>query len=220
MGIENFEKYGELFGFGQLTNLDLPNEKSGLLPTKQWLIDNIGKNVGFGGRLVNYGIGQGEILTTPLQMAEYTSIIANKGTYYQPHIVKAIEEIATQRKEVIPYTSKKIKINSNYFDIIHNGMYRVVTSGTGTSAYVPGLKVCGKTGTAQNPGRDHSWFVCFAPMDNPQIAIAIIVENAGWGGAISAPIAQKLLMKYFNIKFQSPSLPDSTATVPSTTAKR
>jgi penicillin-binding protein 2 len=98
-------------------------------------------------------------------------------------------------------------------------MLRVVTSGTGTSAYVPGLKVCGKTGTAQNPGRDHSWFVCFAPMDNPQIAIAIIVENAGWGGAISAPIAQKLLMKYFNIQIQSPKPIDSTAT-PKTTATR
>lgn len=220
LGIEHFEKYGKLFGFGQLTNIDLPNEKSGLLPTKQWLIDNIGQNVGFGGRLVNYGIGQGEILTTPLQMAAYTAILANKGTYYQPHIVKEIEEIATQRKEVIPYVSKKINIDSRYFDIIQNGMYRVVTSGTGTSAYVPGLKVCGKTGTAQNPGRDHSWFVCFAPMDNPQIAIAIIVENAGWGGAISAPIAQKLLMKYFNIKFQSPSSPDSTSTIPSATAKR
>jgi len=98
-------------------------------------------------------------------------------------------------------------------------MYRVVTSGTGTSAYVPGLKVCGKTGTAQNPGRDHSWFVCFAPMDNPQIAIAIVVENAGWGSAISAPIAQKLLMKYFHINPQPRKVTDSTVTT-ATTAKR
>ncbi|MBP7215456.1 MAG: penicillin-binding protein 2 [Candidatus Kapabacteria bacterium] len=219
IGMDIFEKYGNMFGFGQFTNIDLPNEKAGLLPTKSWLYKNAGENVSFGGRLVNYGIGQGEILVTPLQMAVYTAAIANKGTIFQPHIVKEIEEIATQRKEVIPYSSKKLNINSVYFDIIQQGMLRVVTSGTGTSAYVPGLKVCGKTGTAQNPGRDHSWFVCFAPMDNPQIAIAIIVENAGWGGAISAPIAQKLLMKYFNIQIQSPKPIDSTAT-PKITATR
>jgi len=219
IGMDNFEKYGKMFGFGQLTNIDLPNEKSGLLPTRSWLFENAGRNVSLGGRLVNYGIGQGEILVTPLQMAVYTAAIANKGTIYQPHIVKEIEEIATQRKEIIPYSSQKLNINSAYFDIIQQGMLRVVTSGTGTSAYVPGLTVCGKTGTAQNPHKDHSWFVCFAPMDNPQIAIAIIVENAGWGGAISAPIAQKLLMKYFNIKIQSPQLIDSTSTANATATR-
>lgn len=219
LGMDNFEKYGKMFGFGQFTNIDLPNEKPGLLPTKQWLTDKIGKNIGFGGRLVNFGIGQGEILVTPLQMAVYTAVIANKGTIYQPHIVREIEEIATQRKEMVPFDYKQLGINSNYFDIIHQGMYRVVTSGTGTAAFVPGLKICGKTGTAQNPGKDHSWFVCFAPMDNPQIAIAIIVENAGWGGAISAPIAQKLLMKYFNIKPQLPNPVDSTLANPTTAAR-
>ena len=219
LGIDDFEKYGKMFGFGQLTNIDLPNEKAGQLPSRQWLIEKEGDRVGFGGRLVNYGIGQGEILVTPLQMAVFTATIANKGTIYQPHIVKEIEEIATQRKEKVPYMYNKIQVSESAFDLIHQGMYRVVTSGTGTSAYVPGLKVCGKTGTAQNPGRDHSWFVCFAPMDNPQIAIAIVVENAGWGSAISAPIAQKLLMKYFHINPQPRKVTDSTVTT-ATTAKR
>lgn len=206
LGINTFAKYGYLMGFGQPTGIDLPSEKSGVLPDTTYLKAKFKReNVSFLGFLPNYGIGQGEILVTPLQMAVYTAAIANKGTLFQPSIVREIENVVMKKREKIPHRATKLPIDPRVFETIHRGMYKVVNEGggTATNASIPGLKVCGKTGTAQNNqrgGRDHSWFVCFAPMDNPEIAIAVIVENAGFGAQVAAPIARNMLMKVFNIQ--------------------
>jgi penicillin-binding protein 2 len=211
VGMDYFGKYGKMFNFGSSTGVDLPDETSGILPDKEWLYKTNGNTISYPGRLVNFGIGQGEILVTPLQMAVYVAAIANKGTIHQPHIVRSIQDMAKKKIEKVNYISKKLPIDKWIFDIIGKSMYYVVnvSGGTATKAQVPGIKVCGKTGTAQNQGGDHSWFVCYAPYEKPEIVIAVIVENAGFGAQVAAPIARDILMKHFKVAFHSNS-PDSS----------
>lgn len=201
LGYERFEKYGKMFGFGMKSGIDLPHENPGLLPTKAWLESRLGKGGASEGRLVNYGIGQGEILTTPLQIAAYTAAIANEGTYNQPHVVTHIRNNITNKKESVNYQSENLPIDKKYFKIIKDGMFDVVNvaGGTASGARLVDIDVCGKTGTAENPhGRDHSWFVSFAPKENPKIAICVFVENAGFGSEVAAPIAHKILDTFFH----------------------
>ncbi len=205
-----------MFGFGEKTRIDLPGEKSGFLPTVQWFEKKFRTSKIPQGYLANFGIGQGEIAVTPLQMAVYTAALANWGIRYQPHIVKAIHNNLTNKIEQVAYDSIKIPIPKKYFDIVREGMYEVVNrpGGTAQNAALPGIKVCGKTGTAQNVGRDHSWFVCFAPMEKPKIAVVVMIENGGFGSAIAAPIAKKFLWKFFKLdKLYAPKT-DSSRTVP------
>lgn len=199
LGMKNFEKYGKMFNFGELTHIDLPHEKAGRLPTAEWLQSKDKSLRSFKGRLVNYGIGQGEILVTPLQMAAYVAAIANGGTYYQPHLVRSVYNHLTKKTDILNYDSKKIKIDKRYFDIVKSGMWEVVNAGgTGSGVAIYGLDICGKTGTAQNPhGLDHSWFVSFAPKDNPKIAMCVFVENAGYGAAVAGPITRRILEEFF-----------------------
>ncbi|MCK5740914.1 MAG: penicillin-binding protein 2 [Chlorobi bacterium] len=201
LGVDKLEKYSRMFGFGGRSNVDLPSENPGTIPTRDWAKRNFGKSNVPLGHLANWGIGQGTITTTPLQMASYCATLANKGTYYQPHIVSDIHNNVTDKIEPIQFASYKLPIDKKYFDVIHNGMYDVVNRAGGTATNVrvrSGIKVCGKTGTAQNPhGRDHSWFICFAPKDDPQIALAVIIENAGFGNVVAGPIARNVLTKFF-----------------------
>lgn len=202
LGMENFEKYGHMFGFGELTHIDLPGEYAGIMPTMEWL--NASKYRGFSkGKLLNYGIGQGEISVTPIQMAVYCAALANKGTVLQPHIVSRVHNAEAKKYMDLDYSSRHVGIAEKYFDIIHQGMYDVVNTpgGTASQARIPEVKVCGKTGTAQNPhGRDHAWFICFAPLEDPQIAMCVMVENSGFGGSVAAPIARQVLEAFFGIE--------------------
>lgn len=201
LGIKNYEKYGLMFGFGQKTFIDIPEDSKGKLPNEQFYKKQRLSDAEIRGRLVNLGIGQGEIGVSPLQMAVYCSALANRGTIYQPHMVRSIYNRKTHQLQDVAFASKKLpSFKSEYWDAIHDGMYDVVHTpgGTALSARVPGIDICGKTGTAQNShGEDHAWFICFAPRINPKIALCILVENAGFGGTISAPIAQRLLTKFF-----------------------
>jgi penicillin-binding protein 2 len=159
-----------------------------------------GKN-GWGlGRLVNLAFGQGELGVTPLQMAAYTAALANRGTYYQPHVVRSYFNKITGKIEPVEYGSRKIEIRSDIWDVTHAGMYDVVNTPGGTAgrARVEGINVSGKTGTAENPhGEDHAWFVCFAPSEKPTIAMCVMIENIGFGGSHSAPVAKQILEAYF-----------------------
>lgn len=200
LGFDKFYEYGSMFGFGQESGIDIPNEQTGLLPSRKYLTDRYGGNAVSKGRMANFGIGQGEILVTPLQMAVYTATIANNGKYIQPHTVSAILNHYTNKKENISYKSHQIPIESKYFELVKKAMFDVVNTGGGTagSARLEDIDVCGKTGTAENPhGKDHSWFVCFAPYENPEIALAVFVENAGFGGSVAAPISKEFLNAYF-----------------------
>ena len=201
LGMERYNRYGRMFGFGEKSFIDVPGEKAGILPSTELFNKWYGVKGWTPGRLVSLGIGQGELSVTPMQMAVYTAALATKGKIVQPHAVRSIKNNITQRTEVLDYASRQLPLNPNLFNVVQRGMYDVVNSpgGTGSAAKVPGISVCGKTGTAQNShGQDHAWFVCFAPMENPKIAICVMVENAGFGGAISAPIAGKLMNGFFH----------------------
>jgi penicillin-binding protein 2 len=215
LGFEKMAYYGKMFGFGQRTHIDIPHEGKGIMPTIEWLTKRYQKRRWIPkGLIVNYGIGQGEISVTPLQMAVYCAALANGGTINQPHVVKAINNSVLNKTEKVDYASRKLPVKPYYFKIVREAMYDVVNKpgGTAYSVRIPALKAAGKTGTAQNPhGRDHSWFICFAPFDKPKIAIAVIVENAGFGSTVAAPIAMKLVAQYLGVKTSFPK--DSTNTL-------
>ena len=197
VGFEDWTKYGAMFGFGEKTGIDIPAERSGLLPSTEYYDKRYGKNKWTKGYLVSLAIGQGELGTTPVQLATYAAAIANKGTLFQPHIVNGYRDTATGEYFQYEYDKQQLPVSASTFNLIHDGMIGVVERGTGTLAKVPGVTIAGKTGTAQNPhGRDHAWFIAFAPVKNPKIAMAVLVENAGFGGAISAPIARELIRYY------------------------
>ncbi|HEY8931520.1 MAG TPA: penicillin-binding protein 2 [Mucilaginibacter sp.] len=183
------------FGLGSRLDLDVPGESRGNVPTPLYY-DNIYRKGGWrSSTIINLAIGQGELLATPLQLANLECTIANKGFYYKPHLIKAIGAHNVIKKE---YLEKNyVGIDSTYFDPVINGMQRVVESGTAIRSKIPGIIMCGKTGTAQNPhGEAHSVFVAFAPRENPKIAIAVVVENSGEGAHWAAPIASFIVEKY------------------------
>lgn len=183
------------FGLGSRLGLDLPNEGRGFLPTSEHY-DKIYHQGGWrSSTVVSLAIGQGELLATPLQLANVECTIANRGFFFQPHLIKSIGE-----KEIIKDEYRKrnfVGIDSMYFDPLIDGMQSVVEHGTAKGSRISGIVMCGKTGTADNPhGKPHSVFVAFAPRDNPKIAIAVVVENGGQGADAAAPIASFIVEKY------------------------
>ena len=198
LGVKKIIEYGKMFGFGRKTGIDLPYEVKGNYPTYQKLEKNY-KGYIPKGLALNWGIGQGEILTSPVQMAVYTSAIANGGYLVQPRVVQSVKNYVSNTTEEISYSRKQIMIPEKYFDIVRHGMYKVVNEpgGTAQSVKLDNVKICGKTSTAQNPhGKPHGWFVSYAPYEKPELVVVAIVENVGYGGVHAAPIA-KQLHKYF-----------------------
>jgi penicillin-binding protein 2 len=193
------------FGIGTALGIDLPGERNGLLP-KADLYTKRYKNDRWGSAFtISLSIGQGELGITPLQMANVMAIVANRGFYYKPHLIKAIGDKKIIKDEFLK--KNNAGVNSSYFDVIIDGMSAVVNQPSGTAWYsrIPEIEMCGKTGTVQNPhGEDHSVFVAFAPRDNPKIAIAVVVENAGFGATWSAPIASLMVEKYISKKINRP----------------
>jgi penicillin-binding protein 2 len=201
VGLEKWHDYGEMFGFGDREGIDLPGEKRGVLPSTAYYDRRLGAGRWTKGYLVSLGIGQGELNTTPLQLANFAATIANNGTWHQPHLVSGYRDTRSGTYVPLNYEERKLSVSQRSFDVVKAGMQGVVLQGTGTLARVAGVTVAGKTGTAQNPhGQDHAWFICFAPIENPKIAIAVLVENAGFGGSVSAPIARELINYYVNGK--------------------
>lgn len=191
-------------GFGRQLGVDLPSEKGGVLPTIELYNKIHGKGRWKSLSIISLAIGQGEIGATTLQLANLSAIIANRGYYYTPHVVKEIEgdmDIDPKFKE-----KQESGIDHKYFDDIVQGMYLAVNGGAGSGAtawsvQLPDIDMCGKTGTAQNPhGKDNSVFMCFAPRENPKIAVAVYVENAGFGATYAAPIAALMVEKYLKRK--------------------
>ncbi|MCL2390767.1 MAG: penicillin-binding transpeptidase domain-containing protein, partial [Endomicrobia bacterium] len=201
LGVRNLEKYARKFYIGERTGIDLPNEKKGFIPTPEWK-KSLFKMSWLQGDTVILAIGQGALDVTPLQMAAMISAVANKGVYYRPYIVDNIVNI--KGEEVYKHTVRTrdtIDLSDRTWDLLHRSLIETVDNGTGRRSQLPGIKVAGKTGTAQNPQKiDHAWFVTFAPADNPEIAIAVIVEHGGGGGLNAVPIAKKIYEAYFGIE--------------------
>jgi len=191
------------FSFGERLGIDLPNEGRGFMPTAQLYNKKFGVNHWRSNSILSLAIGQGELEATPLQMANIECTIANHGFYYRPHLIKAIGDKNITKDE---YTQRNyVGIDGQYFEPVINGMQQVVESGTARSSQIPGIIMCGKTGTAQNPhGKNHSIFVAFAPRENPKIAIAVVVENAGQGAWYAAPIASYIVEKYLTDTIKRP----------------
>lgn len=188
------------FGIGPRNNIDLPFETAGIVPDSTYMNRNFGaRNWGIGD-LMSMGIGQGMISASPLQMAVATASLANGGYKIQPHLVSHIRD---NNGDVSYTNSQKEKIEwirDDHLDVIKKGMRGVVTTGSGRFySNLPGIEVSGKTGTAQNPrGRNHGWYIAYAPADNPQIAIAVLTENSGYGSISAAPVAALVIEQYLN----------------------
>ena len=209
---ESFTKwrdYVESMGFGKKLGSDFPAELGGTLPTADTYNKIYGRGSWKSSTVISLSIGQGEIGTTPLHLANLAATIANRGYYITPHLVKSIpDSTICERYTKRNYTA----IDSKYFDPVVEGMYMAVNSrpgegGTATRAKVEGLDICGKTGTAQNPhGKDNAVFICFAPRENPKIAVAVYIENAGFGGTWAAPVASLIVEKYLTGTITRPEL--------------
>ena len=200
IGLNKLSSYLQRWEIDQKTGVDLLPEKKGNVPTQQWLDEKYGKNKWTRGILPNLGIGQGEILVTPLQLAVMYAAIAKDGEYYTPHLLRQIKN-GNQIIKIYTPEKKIIHISPENINIIKDALIDVVKYGTGGSAQVFGVSVAGKTGTAQNPPNpDHAWFAGYAPADNPEVVFCVIVENAGKGSSVAAPIVGELMSKYFELK--------------------
>jgi penicillin-binding protein 2 len=220
IGVDHIAEFLGPLGFGRLTGIDIGGEKPGLLPSKEWKRKTFKRpadQVWFPGETVNFGVGQGYFLVTPLQLAHYTSIIANRGTSYKPRLVIGVRDPATGEVKHFPAVkNEEIKtVSAEQWQIVTEGMAGTLRYGTAAAFAGKNMTytIAGKTGTAQvftvarNQSldnqktvsdllRDHSWFIAFAPAERPRIAVAVIVENGGFGSALASPIARNVMDTY------------------------
>jgi penicillin-binding protein 2 len=229
LGIDNMYNFLSQFGFGKPTGIDLEGETSGLIPSQEWKMKRY-KQKWYAGDTVSAGIGQGYDLTTPMQLAFATAVLANNGIGYRPHLLRQIRH-GDSNDTVVPEVKPEFNLNLNpeHVALIKSAMVAVTQPG-GTAAQASAgapYTIAGKTGTAQVVGikqgekynasqlsernRDHAWFIAFAPADKPKIAMAVLVENGGHGGAVAAPIARKLMDYYLLGKVPPPAAPAAKA---------
>ena len=196
-GMDHWSENVKSFGLGKFLNNDLPTGRRGFVPDANYFDRAFGYTGWKAVSTISMGIGQGELVVTPIQLANMTAAIANRGYYITPHIVK---EVGGKKIDDPQLTEKKYTaVEPKHFDPVIEGMYKVFTEGTARGSQVEGIEICGKTGTAENPhGQDHSIFIAFAPKDDPKIAIAIIVENGYWGSRWAAPISTLMIEEYLN----------------------
>jgi penicillin-binding protein 2 len=218
-GIDVISEYAKAFGFGEKTGIDIVGEKAGTMPNKEWKIESL-KERWLPGDTLNASIGQGYVLATPMQVAVAYAALANGGTVYRPQVV---HQIIRPGGEIVrdwaPDALRRPNVNPDYIKLINKALVDVVNNpgGTGTKAKMTSLKVAGKTGTSQVRGiranrmhwsqmkyehRDHAWFACFAPADNPEIVVVVLAEHSGHGGTVAAPVAKSVLTSYFRLKKQ------------------
>lgn len=188
------------FGIGPLNHIDLPSERSGIVPDSTYMNTNFGERRWGIGDLMSLGVGQGMVSASPLQMAVAVSSLANGGYKVQPHLVQAIRNSDGSLEYTQPVMEKIEWVRPEYLETVKKGMKRVVTEGSGrfyANLSSLGIEVAGKTGTAQNPhGANHGWFIAYAPADNPQIAVAVLTENSGYGSISAAPVVSLLIEQY------------------------
>jgi penicillin-binding protein 2 len=214
LGEERLAGYSRMFGLGQLTGIDLPGEAKGLVPDQTWKLKTIG-NPWTLGDTYNMGIGQGYVLATPLQVADYTAIVANGGTLYKPELARAIYDAnGSLVRSFDPQVIRRVAVDPQYLAIVREGMRLGVTSGTSTNANLADVTVGAKTGTAEYYGPKvnghlptHAWFTAFAPYENPQVVVTVFVYGGGEGSAVAAPAVADILRAYFKLPADSPLAP-------------
>ncbi len=204
-----WRKHALSFGFGTRFNSDLFNESKGFIPQPEYYDKYFGKKGWKALTIRSLSIGQGEILATPLQLANFATIIANRGYYYKPHLLRSINDSIPDPDYRVKMVTTISPVNCQ---VVVEGMNKVMDGPEGTGRWyrVPDIAICGKTGTAENPhGKDHSIFVSFAPKDNPRIAVAVVVENSGFGATWAAPIATLMIEKYINGEIKRPEVEEN-----------
>ena len=212
--INNKAKYGSVqkamttwkdymvnMGFGYKLGIDLPGEKRGMIPNAEYY-DKAYKGAWNGLTIISIAIGQGEVTATPLQICNLAATVANRGYYITPHVVHAVQD---GRLDPIYYKKHYTGVDRKWYEYCVAGMRKAVLGGTCRGANIPGYEVCGKTGTAQNRGHDHSVFMGFAPMDKPRIAVSVYVENGGFGNVYGVPIGALIMEQYLNGKLSASS---------------
>lgn len=193
LGIDRISKFAMDLGLGNKTGIDLPSEVSGLVPTRSWKKKKY-KEEWYSGETINLSIGQGYLLSTPLQSAQTLSTLVNGGRVFKPKIVKQIIDSSGNKQVFNPEVTRIISLSEQTQKVLLKGLESVVAKGTGQRAFLSYLRVGGKTGTAQNPTRkDHALFVCLAPIDSPKVVISVIVEHGGKGGIEAVPVARRIL---------------------------
>jgi penicillin-binding protein 2 len=216
LGLDSLTAYAREIGLGLTTGIDMPGEKPGNIPTRHWLDEHYGKGKWGAGSVLNFAIGQGEVTATPLQMAVFYGAIANEGRAVRPYLVARVDSAGRTIRTAVPEV-RQLPMRPQDIDVVKLGLERVVEWGTGTGARIKEISIAGKTGTAQNPPKpDHAWFVGYAPSDAPEVVFAVLVENAGHGGVVSAPIAGQLIRAYFSPEPEQQSKPDSSHTATGT----
>jgi len=196
--LAKWDEYLYSFGLGRKTGVDIPNEQKALVPTPEYYAKVYKGWRWKSSTIISLGIGQGEIATTPLQLANVTACIANRGWWYIPHLAKRIDDPSFFKDNKF-LVKQKTMVDSVHFVSVVEAMFLTVEQGTARGSRIDGLTMCAKTGTVQNPqGEDHSMFIAFAPKDNPKIAVCAIVENAGGGSKFAGPVASLMIEKYLN----------------------
>ncbi len=203
LGLDRWSHYALECGLNKEFKIDLPHEASGMIPTRSYYNEKFGPGEWVKNLVINLGIGQGEVLSTPLGLAVFYSALVNGGVVYQPHILKEVRspegKVFVNRNSVLYH----LPFSASTLEALKEGLVATVNSpkGTGISAKVPGITVGGKTGTAQNPhGKEHAWFVGYAPAENPRIVVAVLVERMGHGGIYAAPLAGRIIQRYLTGK--------------------
>lgn len=203
IGEEKLADYMRQFGLGKQTGIDLPEERTGLVPTPKYKEDTFGEQW-FIGNTYQMGIGQGFVLTTPLQVAQYTAAVANGGVAYKPHVVKAFEN-PDNPQEVRPVTPEQainLKVDKGVIQTVQEGMRQAVATGTARELATVPVEICGKTGSAEfaNETNSHAWFTAYAPCDDPQIVLTVMIEGGGEGSDVAVPAAKTILSQFFKVQ--------------------
>ncbi len=217
MGIDTIADYAKQFGLGQPTGIELPSERVGIVPSTSWK-EKVKGESWLPGETISASIGQGYVTVTPLQMASMIGTIANNGVAYRPRLVQAIMDRATGRLQELPAVARgKVEVKPQTLKLIQEGLAGVVREGTATRAKSALISIAGKTGTAQTAAlrtgpekdipkklRDHAWFVAYAPVEKPRIAVAVLVEHMGHGGSAAAPLAKELIEAFVKLPPKAP----------------
>lgn len=205
VGVNKLGDYMRTFGIGKPSGIDLPGEQKGLIPTPQYKKDTFGEDW-FVGNTYQMGIGQGFVLTTPLEVLNYAAAIAGNGVAYKPHIVKAIEnpDNPQDSKAIQPEEYIKLGVSQTVIDTVKDGMRQAVQGGTASALRSLPIDICGKTGSAEfaNETNAHAWFTAFAPCNDPQIALVVMIEGGGEGSDVAVPAAKKILAQYFGVQIK------------------
>jgi penicillin-binding protein 2 len=217
MGIDTIADYAKQFGLGQLTGIELPSERVGIVPSTGWK-EKVKGEPWLPGETISASIGQGYVTVTPIQMASVIGTIANNGVAYRPRLVQAIMDRATGRLQELPAVARgRVEVKPQTLKLIQEGLAGVVREGTATRARSSLISIAGKTGTAQTAAlrtgpekdipkkfRDHAWFVAYAPVEKPRIAVAVLVEHMGHGGSAAAPLAKELIEAFVKLPPKAP----------------